>query len=102
LLRKLHLGETSRNRAFQRFADPAERRVLSGYRRVKGLAAELRRPSVRARLIERPHGDPAVELFLRDLRYHGVVLLTPWEWRFLREEMATFGLSADSGDSRSL
>lgn len=101
LLRELHQGKTSRNRAFYRFTDPSAGRVLAGYRTLRGLVADLHRPGIEARVLERPGADPVVELFARCLRYHRAVRLAPWELRFLLEEMGV-GLDAwRSGASNS-
>ena len=98
LLRELHLGNTSRNRAFLRFSEPAAARVLAGYRRLKSLVTELGRPGVEVRILERPSGEPAVEVLARRLLYHRVVLLSAWELRFLRDEMGFSTRPADSTD----
>jgi len=84
LLQDLHCGRTSRNRDLEGFAEPARRRVLSGYRRVKALVRDLRRPGVdvHARWVENP-GHLAVAVEDTRLRYRRVVLLAPWEAEFL-------------------
>lgn len=88
LLRDLFAGRTSRNRDFERFRDPAARRVLSGYRRLLSLARELAEPGVEAS-VERAGGgvELAVEVRIRGLGYHRLAVLTAWEFALLREEM---------------
>jgi len=84
LLDDLQHGRTSRNRDLERFAEPRCRRVLAGYRRVRALLADLRRPgaSTRTRWLEGPE-RLALAVDLPRLRYRRVVVLTPWEAEFL-------------------
>jgi hypothetical protein len=88
LLGDLHEGRTSRNRDYERFLEPAAHRVWRSYRLLAGLAAELRQPGVEVRIVRSRQGQqPAVEVRIRRLRYHRLVLLSSWEFDFLRTQM---------------
>ena len=98
LLRDLYAGRTSRNRDFERFCDPAARRTLRGYRRVRSLLRELRMPGVEARVrLSRLSEERAVEVVLTGLRYRRVVLLSPAEFDLLTAELGAGALLADAG-----
>ena len=98
LLRDLHTGRTSRNRDFERFADGSARRALRGYRRVRSLLRELRAPGVEAQVrLLAPSGARAVEVFLRGVRYHRLVLLSPAEFALLVEELGAGAPPTDAG-----
>jgi hypothetical protein len=93
LLCDLHEGRTSRNRDYAEFLKPDSSRVLHGYRRLRSLARELCRPDVEVRLHRSRGGaEPAVEILIRGLGYHRLVLLTPWEFEFLRTEMGVHAI----------
>ncbi len=88
LLRDLHRGLISRNRAFDLFEHPEARRVLGAYRTLRDLVRDLGRPGVRVRTrwVENP-GGVAVAVEAPGLRYRRVAVLPPWAVAFLESEM---------------
>ncbi len=87
LLRDLFRGATSRNREFERFQRPEARRVLQGYRRLRSLLREVRRPDVetRARWVD---GSSRLAVAVEQSRfgYRRLVFLDAWEGEFLLTE----------------
>ena len=88
LLRDLHRGLVSRNRAFDLFEHPEARCVLGAYRTLRDLVRDLGRPGVRvrSRWVRNP-GAVAVAIEDPRRRYRRVAVLPPWAVAFLESEL---------------
>ena len=88
LLRQIHRGRVSRNRAFEALSRPEALRVLRTYRTLRDLLRDLGRPGVSVRVRELSgSGSVAVAVVDSSRRYRRIAVLPRWAQRFWTSDL---------------